>query len=74
MNQNIFKWLRAKNIAHQIATGDIVCNLDADNYTGKDFAFYINLTCNQSMDIIGVQKYDKRFYRVILVIVAVVYF
>ena len=56
-----FQMARAKNIAHQIATGDIVCNLDADNYTGKDFAFYINLTCNQSMDIIGVQKYDKRF-------------
>ncbi len=32
----------AKNLAHKVATGDIVCNLDADNFTGKDFAFYIN--------------------------------
>jgi hypothetical protein len=32
----------AKNLAHKVATGDIVCNLDGDNFTGKDFAFYIN--------------------------------
>lgn len=32
----------AKNLAHFLSTGDIVCNLDGDNYTGKDFAFYIN--------------------------------
>ncbi len=32
----------AKNLAHKVATGDVVCNLDADNFTGKDFAFYIN--------------------------------
>lgn len=32
----------AKNIAHFLSTGDIVCNLDGDNFTGKDFAFYIN--------------------------------
>jgi hypothetical protein len=33
---------RAKNIAHFLSTGDIVCNLDGDNFTGKDFAYYIN--------------------------------
>ncbi len=32
----------AKNLAHKVATGTIVCNLDADNFTGKDFGFYIN--------------------------------
>lgn len=32
----------AKNIAHFLSSGDIVCNLDGDNFTGKDFAFYIN--------------------------------
>jgi hypothetical protein len=32
----------AKNIAHFMSSGDIVCNLDGDNFTGKDFAFYIN--------------------------------
>jgi hypothetical protein len=28
----------AKNLAHLLSTGDIVCNLDADNCTGKGFA------------------------------------
>ena len=32
----------AKNLAHKVAKGDIVCNLDGDNFTGKDFAFYLN--------------------------------
>ncbi|MGV3505113.1 MAG: glycosyltransferase family 2 protein [Adhaeribacter sp.] len=32
----------AKNLAHFLSAGDIVCNLDGDNFTGKDFAFYIN--------------------------------
>lgn len=32
----------AKNLAHKLASGDILCNLDGDNFTGKDFAFYIN--------------------------------
>lgn len=32
----------AKNLAHKVAKGDIVCNLDADNFTGKDFALYLN--------------------------------
>src|ERR1044072_6302434 len=28
----------AKNMAHLLATGDVVCNLDADNFTGKGYA------------------------------------
>jgi glycosyltransferase involved in cell wall biosynthesis len=32
----------SRNVAMKLATGDIICNLDADNYLGKDFAFYIN--------------------------------
>lgn len=28
----------AKNMAHLLATGEIVCNLDADNFTGKSYA------------------------------------
>jgi glycosyltransferase involved in cell wall biosynthesis len=32
----------SRNVAMKLATGDIICNLDADNYLGKDFAFYVN--------------------------------
>ena len=33
---------KAKNLAHKVASGDILCNLDGDNFTGKGYAFYIN--------------------------------
>ena len=32
----------AKNMAAKCASGEIICNIDADNYTGKEFAFYVN--------------------------------
>ncbi len=38
---------KAKNLSHLLAEGDIVCNLDGDNFTGKDFAFYINYMFEQ---------------------------
>lgn len=33
-----FDYSHAKNLAHRLAEGDIVCNVDADNYTGAGFA------------------------------------
>ncbi len=36
----------AKNLAHRVAKGEILCNLDGDNFTGKDFSFYINYLFN----------------------------
>ncbi|WP_188464759.1 galactosyltransferase-related protein [Marivirga lumbricoides] len=38
---------KAKNLSHLLAEGEIVCNLDGDNFTGKDFAFYINYMFNK---------------------------
>lgn len=38
----VFRHAEAKNLAHFKATGDIVCNLDADNFTGPGFADYLN--------------------------------
>lgn len=32
----------SRNMIFRLSTGDIVCNLDADNYTGKNFAFFLN--------------------------------
>lgn len=31
----------AKNMVHRAATGNILCNLDADNYTGPDFGKWL---------------------------------
>ena len=36
-----FHHAHAKNIAHRLARGRIVCNIDADNYTGSGFAEYL---------------------------------
>jgi hypothetical protein len=37
-----FHHSHAKNIAHRVATGDVVCNVDADNFTGQGFAQMLN--------------------------------
>lgn len=37
-----FHMAHAKNMAHRLATGEILCNMDADNFTGKGFAHYLN--------------------------------
>lgn len=42
-----FHCSKAKNLSHYYATGDIVCNVDGDNFTGKDFAFYLNYLFNK---------------------------
>jgi len=46
-----FKVAHAKNMAVRFATGDIVCNIDADNFTGKGFARYINEEFNNNPNI-----------------------
>lgn len=37
-----FKRSHSRNLVFKLATGDLLCNLDADNYTGKGFASYLN--------------------------------
>lgn len=36
--QPVFRMSHAKNMAHRLAAGDVLCNLDADNYAGPNFA------------------------------------
>jgi hypothetical protein len=38
---NVFRMAHAKNIAHKLAAGSIVCNLDADNFLGDGFAEFL---------------------------------
>lgn len=37
-----FLMSHSKNIAHKYASGEIICNVDADNFIGQGFAEYIN--------------------------------
>jgi hypothetical protein len=39
--QSYFRHSHAKNMAHALAGGDYVCNLDADNFTGAGFTDYL---------------------------------
>lgn len=41
----------SRNIAFRLASGDIVCNLDADNYAGKGFAEYLTAIFQQHHSI-----------------------
>lgn len=38
----VFSQTHSKNLAFKLADGDIVCNINADNFTGQGFASYVN--------------------------------
>src|SRR5581483_1771791 len=40
-HQASFFMAHAKNVAHRLARGEIVCNLDADNYTAIGFSEFL---------------------------------
>lgn len=46
-----FKMSHAKNMVTKFASGDIVCNIDADNFTGWGFASYLNDQFNKNNNI-----------------------
>lgn len=37
-----FNRSHSRNLVFRLASGDLICNIDADNYTGKNFATYVN--------------------------------
>jgi hypothetical protein len=47
----VFKMSHSKNMAFKLATGDILCGLDADNFTGPGFAHYINRLFSKDKNI-----------------------
>lgn len=42
-----FDHSHSRNMLFKLSTGDIFCNLDADNFAGENFAFYINEIMNR---------------------------
>jgi hypothetical protein len=44
---------KAKNIIHAAATGDVFCDLDADNFCGKGFSKFINKVMSKNPMAIG---------------------
>ncbi len=47
----IFDRSHSRNMCLKLATGDILCNVDADNFIGVGFADYINAAFQQERDI-----------------------
>lgn len=60
-NATYFNRSHSRNLAFKLSTGDIVCNLDADNYTGENFANYINEHLQNPTDYL-VADYKKEIY------------
>lgn len=50
--EEYFNMAKAKNLAHYASTGQIVCNLDADNLTGAGFIQFIKEEFKKNMDIV----------------------
>lgn len=46
-----FHMAHSKNVVAKLATGDIICNIDADNFTGVGFAEYVNLAFKNDRNI-----------------------
>lgn len=58
-----FHMSKAKNLAHRLGTGDILVNLDADNYLGKHNAIFTNYLFNQQTSIVAqFFRSDFRFF------------
>lgn len=46
-----YDWAHSRNLAVSLASGDIICNIDADNFTGAGFAAYVNQIFKEKNDI-----------------------
>lgn len=51
---------RAKNMAHLLATGEIVVNIDADNFTGTSYASHLDKLFTESRDIVVTFNHSQR--------------
>jgi glycosyltransferase involved in cell wall biosynthesis len=56
-----FNRSHSRNQILRMANGDIICNVDADNYTGAGFAHYINQEFSQDSNIFLAGSYMKEY-------------
>jgi hypothetical protein len=52
----------SRNMAFNLASGDIICNVDADNFTGKYFARFINEQFTLNKNIFIAADTRNRYY------------
>ena len=59
--QTKFRHSHAKNMAHALATGDYVCNIDSDNFTGYRFVDYLRGVFSRRPNaIVATHRFDPR--------------
>jgi hypothetical protein len=59
--QTHFRHSHAKNMAHALATGDYVCNVDADNFVGFGFTEYLRAVFTRRPNaIVTSNRVDRR--------------
>ena len=60
--QPYFRHSHAKNMAHALATGDVVCNVDADNYVGPGFTGFLQSVFSRKPNaIVASNRLDSQF-------------
>lgn len=47
----LYNMSHSRNLAFKLASGNIVCNIDADNFTGKGFASFVNTEFDRNTNI-----------------------
>lgn len=57
-----FQASHAKNIAHKLATGDLLCNLDSDNLIVSDFCEHISLIFKNNSNVIVCSDNPEGYY------------
>lgn len=57
-----FKHGHAKNLVFKLANNEIICSINADHYTGENFAHYINESFTDNPNIV-LTPIPARFYR-----------
>lgn len=56
-----FRHSHAKNMAHALATGDFVCNVDADNFVGLGFVAYLRAVFRHRPNaVVATNRLDSR--------------
>jgi hypothetical protein len=59
--QTRFRHSHAKNMAHALATGDFLCNVDADNFIGQGFTDYLAaIFSRKPTAIVATNRLDSR--------------
>ena len=60
-DQPVWRFGHAKNIALRLATGDLLCNLDADNFAGHHFAFHLAERLREHDFLVGSRFHQGKF-------------